>query len=82
MGEIEAGANSVEKVKACACVYDKEKDRLALIYEGGVKDPEVIREAVRKKVPPYMMPDQVIRVKNMPQNANGKIDRKKLKELI
>ena len=29
-----------------------------------------------------MMPDQVIRVKNMPQNANGKIDRKKLKELI
>ena len=82
MGEIEAGANSVEKVKACACVYDKEKDCLALIYEGGVKDPEVIRAAVRKKVPPYMMPDQVIRVKNMPQNANGKIDRKKLKELI
>lgn len=82
LGEIEAGANSVEKVKACACVYDKEKDCLALIYEGGVKDPEVIREAVRKKVPPYMMPDQVIRVKNMPQNANGKIDRKKLKELI
>ncbi len=82
LGEIEAGANSVEKVKACVCVYDKEKDCLALVYEGGVKDPEVIREAVRKKVPPYMMPDQVIRVKNMPQNANGKIDRKKLKELI
>lgn len=82
LGEIEAGANSVEKVKACACVYDKEKDSLILAYEGGVKDPEVIREAVRKKVPPYMMPDQVVRVRQMPQNANGKIDRTKLKELI
>lgn len=82
LGEIEAGANSVEKVKACVCIYDKEKESLVLVYEGGVKDPEVIREAVRKKVPPYMMPDQVVRVRQMPQNANGKIDRKKLKELI
>lgn len=82
LGEIEAGANSVEKVKACACIYDKEKDCLALVYEGGIKEPEIIREAVRKKVPPYMMPDQIIRVRNMPQNANGKIDRVKLKELI
>lgn len=49
---------------------------------GGIKDTEIIREAVRKKVPPYMMPDQVVRVRQMPQNANGKIDRVKLKELI
>ena len=82
LGEIEAGANSVEKVKACACVYDKERDSLVLVYEGGIKDTEIIREAVRKKVPPYMMPDQVVRVRQMPQNANGKIDRVKLKELI
>lgn len=82
LGEIEAGTNSVDKVKACACVYDKERDSLVLIYEGGIKDPEIIREAVRKKVPPYMMPDRIVRVRQMPQNANGKIDRVKLKELI
>lgn len=29
-----------------------------------------------------LMPDQVVRVRQMPQNANGKIDRVKLKELI
>ena len=30
------------------------------------------RSCKAKKVPPYMMPDQVVRVRQMPQNANGK----------
>ena len=49
LGEIEAGANSVEKVKACACVYDKERDSLVLDYEGGIKDTEIIRELKGKR---------------------------------
>ncbi|MCM1285999.1 MAG: AMP-binding protein [Acetobacter sp.] len=78
LGEIEAGANSVEKVKACACIYDKNNDCLALIYEGRGRDAELIREAVKSKVPAYMMPDKFLRIKEMPKNANGKIDRKAL----
>lgn len=81
LGEIEAGANSVPKVKACACIYDKGEDCLALIYEGAVKDPSVILEAVKNKVPSYMTPDKVLRIKEMPKNANGKIDRKALQSL-
>ena len=34
--------------------------------------------AVKAKVPAYMIPDQILRRKDMPTNANGKIDRKKL----
>lgn len=78
LGEIEAGANSVDKVKSCACVYQKETDTLALIYEGGPKDTGIVIEAVRNKVPPYMVPDKFVRIKEMPKNANGKIDRKAL----
>lgn len=78
LGEIEAGANSVEKVKACACIYDKDADCLALIFEGRGKDAELVREAVKSKVPSYMMPDKFLRIKEMPKNANGKIDRKAL----
>lgn len=81
LGEIEAGANSVARVKSCACIYDKEADCLALIYEGAVKDSTVVLEAVKKKVPPYMTPDKVLRIKEMPKNANGKIDRKALMSL-
>lgn len=78
LGEIEAGANSVDKVKSCACVYDKDSDCLALIYEGGPKDSNIVLDAVRAKVPTYMVPDKFIRIKEMPKNANGKIDRKYL----
>ncbi len=81
LGEIEAGANSVAKVKACACVYDKDADCLALVYEGAVKDSNIVLEAVKNKVPPYMTPDKVLRIKEMPKNANGKIDRKALQSL-
>lgn len=81
LGEIEAGANSVEKVKACACIYDKEADCLALVYEGAVKDTNIVLEAVKNKVPPYMTPDKVLRIKEMPKNANGKLDRKALQEI-
>lgn len=81
LGEIEAGANSVENVKACACIYDKDADCLALVYEGRVKDPNVVLAGVKAKVPPYMYPDKVLRIKEMPKNANGKLDRKKLQTL-
>lgn len=81
LGEIEAGANSVEKVKSCACIYDKEADCLALVYEGAVKDTNIVLEAVKNKVPEYMTPDKVLRIKEMPKNANGKLDRKALQEI-
>ncbi len=80
LGEIEAGANSVEGVKNCACIYNKEEELLVLIYEGRVKKAETVLEGVMKKVPTYMYPDKVLRIKEMPQNANGKIDRKYLSE--
>lgn len=78
LGEIEAGANSVPKVKSCACVYDKTADLLVLIYEGAVKDANVVLEAVVNHVPSYMVPDKVLRIREMPINANGKINRKEL----
>lgn len=82
LGEIEAAANSVDKVKSSACTYVKEQDCLALFYEGGPKDTNLVLTAVRQKVPSYMLPDKVIRVREMPKNANGKIDRKQLMDVF
>lgn len=80
LGEIEAAANSFENVKSCACVYIKSRNSLVLFYCGGPKDPSCILAEVRKHVPSYMLPDRVIRMKELPKNANGKIDRKLLEE--
>lgn len=41
-----------------------------------------IAEKISHLVPEYMLPNKVIRVEKMPINANGKIDRVKLKEYI
>lgn len=75
LGEIEAAANGFENLKGCACVYDKESEKLILFYEGRKSDRDLIYEQVKKNVPVYMYPDEVIRIKELPKNANGKIDR-------
>lgn len=82
-GEIEAAAGAIEKVKAAAALYDKNAGSIIVIYEGSIKDPEEVLQKTAEKVPPYMRPDRVLRVRQMPYNANGKIDRQKLlKEVI
>ena len=39
-----------------------------------------MKEAFVKKIPEYMIPGIKIRISEFPYNANGKIDRKQLKE--
>ena len=80
LGEIEAAAVAISKVSSVAAVYDKENDSIVLIYEGGQKDTEAVFNALSLKLPKYMMPQKVIKIKSMPHNANGKTDRKWLLE--
>ena len=78
LGEIEAAAGSIEKVKSAAALYDADTGRILVIYEGSIKDTDEVLQQTADKVPPYMRPDEVIRIKQMPYNANGKIDRQRL----
>lgn len=75
LGEIESNVNSIDNINSCACVYNNSLNCLALFYEGGPKDSTLILNELRNNVPSYMIPDEVIRLKEMPKNANGKIDR-------
>lgn len=78
LGEIEAAAGSIEKVKSAAALYDADTGRILVVYEGSIKDRDEVLQQTADKVPPYMRPDEVIRIKQMPYNANGKIDRQRL----
>ena len=78
LGEIEAAAGSIEKVKSAAALYDADAGRILVIYEGSIKDTDEVLQQTADKVPPYMRPYDVIRIKQMPYNANGKIDRQRL----
>lgn len=80
LGEIEIAAGSLEKIDTCACVYDDEKQKIVLFYKGLECESNYFKENLGKKIPDYMIPNVYIWIHEFPYNANGKIDRKKLKE--
>jgi D-alanine--poly(phosphoribitol) ligase subunit 1 len=80
LGEIETVVSSLEKITSCCCVYDTVKGRLVMIYHGQA-DKNYIIEGIKSMLPHYMIPNKFIQVCEMPLNANGKIDRLKLKEM-
>lgn len=81
LGEIEAAANVLKNIKGCACVYDKNSEKIILYYEGRKTEKDAVFNQVKNSVPTYMVPDEVLRIKELPKNANGKIDRKELLSL-
>ncbi len=80
--EIEVAVMSLPYIDNCCCLYDKEKDKIVLFFtlnseiEGYKK---VIIDDLNKKVAFYMIPNRFELLKEMPMNANGKIDRAGLK---
>lgn len=79
-GEIETAASSLKDINTAAVIYDAHADRLLLLYEGRSNDKAQVMRDVKDMLPAYMYPDEIIKVRNMPHNANGKINRAKLKE--
>lgn len=79
LGEIEAAAVSASGVSRAGCVYHEKRQTIILLYEGGA-DVESIKAELKKRLPDYMIPGNIIHLDAMPMNANGKIDRQLLKE--
>lgn len=82
LGEIEITACSFEGVKECACLYNAESDALVLFYCSDKLDDKVLMERLKHKLNDYMIPNRLVKLSELPHNANGKIDRLTLKELI
>jgi len=80
LGEIETAVATIDDIETCACIYDDNKKKIVFFYVGAQVDGKCIKEELARKVPDYMLPNTIIYVKQLPYNANGKIDRKKLKE--
>lgn len=77
LGEIEAITMARNGVTRACCIYDAEKQRLILFYTGEREKKELVKE-LRGVLPPFMIPNSLVQVEEMPLNKNGKIDRNKL----
>lgn len=78
LGEIETALGAVDGVVTACCVYDDVNDRIVCFYKGSIDSNDLLR-AVTSKLPQYMVPSDYIKLNSLPMNANGKIDRKKLR---
>lgn len=87
LGEIETAMNSLQLTEECAVVAVNSAG-----FEGAIiccayvplKDKDVtpadLRARLSKSLPSYMMPTKWMSYEALPKNANGKIDRPKLRE--
>jgi acyl-coenzyme A synthetase/AMP-(fatty) acid ligase len=88
LGEIEAALNAVDGLEECAVVAVNsdgfEGAMICCAYSpqsGAQVTPNILREKLSKVLPNYMMPSKWMAFdEQLPKNANGKIDRPRLRE--
>lgn len=84
LGEIEAQLRKHPQIRRAAVVDQLQGNRksLAAYYVSDVNIPfEDLRMYLGNQLPEFMIPEKLIRVKEIPLNPNGKVDRKRLLEL-
>lgn len=85
IGEIEHRLASHPKIKKVAVrVLEKGQDKYLIGYFTAEQSMEVahLNAFLAQELPEYMIPQFLIQLKEMPVNANGKIDRKALPEPV
>ncbi len=81
LGEIETAVNGIDGIQMNCCLYNNEQKNIVLIYKGNLEEKELLH-ILKDKIPDYMIPKKAIQMDHIPLNANGKIDRVKLKEYV
>lgn len=71
--EIENRLYTIDGIISCVCTYFG--DRIVLYYEGNL-DETKLYELASSKLPNYMLPNKIYKIKKIQHNMNGKIDRK------
>ena len=85
LGEIETIAGALPEIARCCCLYNNEKKKIVLFCElakDSVSTAISIKSTLKTRLSSYMVPGKVVIMDNLPLNANGKIDRQKLKLLL
>ncbi len=75
LGEIEAAAYAVEGIRLAVVLFDAKTDEIVLLYSGKKTDDGALLQALSARLPVYMLPSRIMRLREIPYNANGKIDR-------
>ena len=85
--EIEAALNSLDIVHQCAVIYHRVREEhgsiIAFVQGANTHLTEAkIRSCLAELLPGYMLPSEIFLLENLPKNANGKVDRQELLQLL
>lgn len=82
LGEIEQCLLEIETLDSATVLARKsssnESELVAYIVSSPEPDIKGIKEALKKKLPDYMIPNHFVKLETLPLTLNGKLDRKKL----
>ena len=79
LGEVEAAVSACTDINLNVCMYDAASDNIVCVYQGKATEEQLVNELDRY-IPQYMKPTKIHKIVAMPYNANGKIDRRKLRD--
>jgi amino acid adenylation domain-containing protein len=89
LGEIETAANTLPEIAECAVVSVPsdgfEGTAICCAFapaSGCTSAPSELRTALSSLLPTYMLPSRWSEMETLPKNVNGKIDRRRLRELF
>lgn len=84
LGEIDKHILRTGMVKSCAAVFynTPELKYIASFYTGDDVAEDELKEKISETLPEYMIPSKLIHIDELPLNVNGKVDMKKLKEIL
>lgn len=85
--EIEAAISTLPRVNECAVIYRKDTHGFGQILAAWAGDQmesseHLMLSSIAKIIPSYMVPKRMIQLSALPKNANGKIDRMQVEQLI
>ena len=86
LGEIESALNGLDELRECAVVAVEtegfEANAICCAYVPGETEvtPPHLRAALARSLPTYMLPTRWLAFDVLPKNANGKIDRRAVRE--
>jgi D-alanine--poly(phosphoribitol) ligase subunit 1 len=81
LGEIETAIYGIEEVGNSCVLYDDNLKRIVAFIKSQ-KTGGIIRKELAHSLPKYMIPTKWINMEQFPLNANGKIDRRELKNML
>ena len=79
LGEIETNAMAADQVGRACCIFEEKSESLILFYSGSIEKKELLKK-LKNNLPPFMIPNHIIQLTEMPMNKNGKIDRNELRK--